>query len=203
MTNDRPFVGADRAGGSANDPPAGPLHFVTSNDAKYRTAVDVFGPDVTLVQAAVDVPELQSTDPETVVRRKAEDAYTKVGSPVLVDDFSLFLDGLGDFPGPLVKHLLKETGLRGLEGLSSVADDGCTVRCTVATRDGERCRAAVGELRGSLRLSSEYADPSADMLLSTVFVPDGYDRPLSELRIPTHRHRAYSKLKERLTASSP
>lgn len=182
-----------------NDRTAGPLHFVTSNDAKYGLAVDVFGPEIALEQSDVDVSEIQSTDPDAVVRWKADAAYERVGSPVLVDDFSLFLDGLNDFPGPLVKHLLKETGLRGLRGLSHVADAGCTFRCTAATWDGERCLVAPGELRGSLRLSSEYADPSADMALSTVFVPDGYDRPLSELRIETHRHRAYSRLKAEMT----
>lgn len=174
-------------------------HFVTTNDAKYRLAVDVFGPEVALEQARADVSEIQSTDPEAVVRRKAEAAYERVGSPVLVDDFSLLLDGLNNFPGPLAKHLLKETGLRGLKGLSLVADTGCRFRCTAATWDGECCLVTPGELRGSLRLFSEYADPSADMPLSTVFVPDGYDRPLSELRIETHRHRAYSKLKPEMT----
>lgn len=187
---------ADLLSGDANESEM--HHFVTTNDAKYRLAVDVFGPEVALEQAHVDVPELQSTDPDAVVRGNAEAAYERVGSPVLVDDFSFFLDGLNNFPGPLVKHLLQEAGLRGLRGLSLVADDGCTFRCTAATWDGERCLVSAGELRGSLRLSSDDADPSADMPLSTVFVPDGYARPLSELRIETHRHRAYSNLKEQI-----
>lgn len=189
------------------------LHFVTSNDAKYRTAADVFGPEIALERTRVDVPEIQSTSPETVVERKANDAYAAVGAPVLVDDFAFFVDGLDEFPGPLVKHLLKETGLRGLRGLYSVSDSGssasasasnsdasadCTLRCTVATCDGEACILATGQLRGTLRLASDYADPSSDMLLSTVFVPDGHDRPLSELRIADHRREAYSNLKARL-----
>lgn len=172
--------------------------FVTSNDAKYQRAADVFGPEIALKRARVDVPELQSTDPEVVVERKAEAAYAKIRAPVLVDDFSFFMDGLNGFPGPLVKHLLKETGLQGLRGLQHVSDAGCTLRCTVAICDGEVCLVARGELRGMLQLDSDYADPSADMLLSTVFVPDGYDRPLSELRIADHRHRAYSNAKDKL-----
>lgn len=180
------------------DSPGRGLSFVTSNDDKYRTAVEVLGPEVSLERAPVDVPELQSTDPAAVVRHKAKAAYTTVGSPVLVDDFSFFLDGLNSFPGPLVKHLLSETGLRGIRGLSLVAESGCTFRCTVATWDGKNSLVTSGDLRGSLRLPAEGMDPSADMLLSTVFVPEGHDRPLAELSIPSHRHRAYTRLKERL-----
>lgn len=172
--------------------------FVTSNDAKYQRAADVFGPEIALERARVDIPELQSTDPEVVVERKAEAAHAKIGAPVLVDDFSFFMNGLNGFPGPLVKHLLKETGLQGLRGLQHVSDTGCTLQCTVAVHDGEACLVARGELCGTLRLDSDYADPAADMLLSTVFVPDGHDRPLSELRIEDHRHRAYSNTKDRL-----
>lgn len=172
--------------------------FVTSNDAKYQRAADVFGPEIALERVRVDIPELQSTDPEVVVERKAEAAYAKVGAPALVDDFSFFMNGLNGFPGPLVKHLLKETGLQGLRGLQHVSDTGCTLQCTVAVHDGEACLVARGELRGTLRLDSDYADPAADMLLSTVFVPDGHDCPLSELRIEDHRHRAYSNTKDRL-----
>jgi len=190
------------------------LHLVTSNDAKYRTAADVFGPEIALERTRVDVPEIQSTSPATVVERKATDAHAAVGAPVLVDDFAFFVAGLNQFPGPLVKHLLKETGLRGLRGLYSVSDAGvsassdssggtdsgpdCTLQCTVAACDGEACLVSTGQLRGTLRLASDYADPSSDMLLSTVFVPDGYDRPLSELRIADHRRKAYSNLKARL-----
>lgn len=188
---------------SESDEEGGPIdialdqgfHFVTSNDAKYRAAVDEFGSAVALEQARIDVPEIQSTSPEEVVTQKAEAAYRAVGSPVVVDDFSFFMDGLNNFPGPLIKHLLKETGLRGLEGLSQVANDGCTVQCTVAMYTRDACIVVHGDLRGRLRLASNYADPSSNMLLSTVFVPDGYDLPLSELRIETHRQKAYSNLK--------
>lgn len=176
----------------------GEFYLVTSNDAKYRTAVDVFEPEITLQRACADVPEVQSTDPETVVEQKAEAAYEAVGAPVLVDDFSFFLDGLNGFPGPLVKHLLKETGLRGLRGLSSVSDSGCTLRCTAAIYDGEICLVTDNELRGRLDLTSDYADPTSNQLLSTVFIPDRHDLPLSELQIDSHRHGAYRKLKERI-----
>lgn len=208
MTDSEAPPETDRRGSAATGER---LHLVTSNDAKYRTAADVFGPEIALERTRVDVPEIQSTSPEAVVERKANDAYTAVGAPVLVDDFAFFVDGLNGFPGPLVKHLLKETGLRGLQGLYSVSDAGgpasgsdpdasadCTLQCTVATCDGEACILATGQLHGTLRLASDYADPSSDMLLSTVFVPDGCDRPLSELRIEDHRRKAYSNLKARL-----
>lgn len=186
--------GEDPASGATD----GVFYLVTSSDAKYRTAVDVFEPEITFQRTCVDVSEVQSTDPETVIEQKAEAAYEAVGAPVLVDDFSFFLDGLNGFPGPLVKHLLKETGLRGLRGLSHVSDSGCTLRCTAAIYDGKIRLVTNGELRGTLDLTSDYADSTSNQLLSTVFIPDGYDLPLSELQIDSHRHGAYTKLKERI-----
>lgn len=196
MTEDTTGSRRDREAGVATAAAREGLHVVTSNDAKYRTAIDVFSPDVTLERTTVDVEEIQSTDPELVVERKGDAAFEQVGEAVLVDDFSLFMDGLNRFPGPLVKHLLTETGLRGLEGLASVADEGCTMRCTAAIHDGEACLVTHGELRGTLRLPTGQPDESSDMPVSSVFVPDGYERPVSELEIPTHRYWTYSKLRD-------
>lgn len=198
MTDNKPSPTTDQGTGLVNVATDEDLYFVTSNDAKYRTGVNVFGPEITLERTHVDVDEIQSTDPDVVVERKANAAFERVGDPVLVDDFSLFMDGLNRFPGPLIKHLLMETGLRGLEGLASVADEGCTMRCTAAIHDGETVLVTHGELRGTLRLPTDPSDGSADMPVSTVFVPDGYERPVADLDVPTHRYRAYSKLRDML-----
>lgn len=198
MTNSELSPGTVQRGGPTDASRDREVYFVTSNEVKYRTAVDIFSPEITLEQAPVNVSEIQSTSPEAVVTQKAEAALGTVEGPVIVDDFSFFMDGLNKFPGPLIKHLLKETGLQGLQGLYQVSDPGCTFQCTVTIYDGEVFVVSHGELRGTLHLTSDYADPSADMVLSTVFIPKGFDRPLGELQIKNHRQKAYSELKDRI-----
>lgn len=201
MTNREPSSTAEHEVDLATIATDEGLHFVTSNETKYLIASDVFSPELTLEQTSLDLQEIQSTSPHTVAKHKADAAFKRVGAPVLVDDFSFFIDGLNKFPGTLVKHLLNETGMRGLRGLYQVTDAGCTFRCTAAVYDGEKYAVSAGKLRGTLRLQSDNSDRSSRMLLSTVFVPAGYDDPLSELQIETHRHKAYAKLKDRLTYS--
>lgn len=174
------------------------VQLITSNHRKYEMAKEVFQPEIDLGRSDVEVDEVQSTNPRKVVEKKAVAAYEKEKRPLIVDDFSFFLTGLGDFPGPLVKHLLKETGLKGLKALDTVAEDGCKIVCSVMFHDGDGFVDARGELPGTLELDSKHADPEAKLLLSTVFVPDGCEKPLCEAEIDNHRHRAYRNLKKKM-----
>lgn len=107
-----------------------------------------------------------------------------------------FLDGLKDFPGPLVKHLLKEAGIKGLRALKSVSGEECKMVCNAAYFDSETYLNSKGILRG--RLDLKKADPDSNMLLSTVFVPEGEGKTLNELSIDDHRIKAYKKLKKQI-----
>lgn len=42
-----------------------------------------------------------------IVEDKARRAFETVGRPVIVEDTGLFIDALGGFPGPFVKHVLE------------------------------------------------------------------------------------------------
>ncbi|MFB6241765.1 MAG: non-canonical purine NTP pyrophosphatase [Candidatus Nanosalina sp.] len=157
---------------------------------------DFFGDQHDVEREDADIHEIQSVDREEVVKQKARDAHEYLGKPVIVDDFSFYFEGLGDFPGPLVKYLLKETGLKGLKGLYRESDGKCRTVCSVAYHDGEKTVTAEGELTGTL--SFRNADPSAGMTLMTAFIPDRYEKELGELGIENHRHRAYQNLREKL-----
>jgi Xanthosine triphosphate pyrophosphatase len=74
------------------------LVFVSSNLGKLREAQEVLG--MTLDHQALDLHEIQSLSLEEVVRHKARTAYARIGRPVLVEDTSLELAGLGGFRAP-------------------------------------------------------------------------------------------------------
>jgi non-canonical purine NTP pyrophosphatase (RdgB/HAM1 family) len=111
------------------------LVFVTSNLGKLREAEAVLG--CKLDHRALELDEVQSLDLEAVVRRKAADAFHRIGAPVLVEDTSLELSALGGFPGPLIRWLLVSVGPAGICRIAACfADRAVTVRCIALASDG-------------------------------------------------------------------
>jgi non-canonical purine NTP pyrophosphatase (RdgB/HAM1 family) len=125
------------------------LVFVSSNLNKLREAEEVLG--VKLDHRALDLPEVQSLDIEEVVRYKARAAVERLGRPVLVEDTSLELAGLGGFPGPLVRWLLASVGPQGICVLAeSFGDPRATARCMVCAADGETEVFGLGVVEGAI-----------------------------------------------------
>lgn len=170
------------------------IHLVTSNDGKFETIQSVLGDHLSLTRTDIELPEIQSTDTNEVAEYKVIEAYQGLRQPVIVDDFGLYMDGLGDFPGPLIKHLIIESGVEGIRALSQASDGTATMVCSAAFFDGERLAVFEGELSGTFDF--EQADPDADMLIDTMLIPFGYDSPAGALDIRNHRVIAYEKMKD-------
>lgn len=81
MTDNKPSPKTDQGTGLVNVATDEDLYFVTSNDAKYRTGVNVFGPEITLERSLIDVPEIQSTDP-TQSQGNRSDAEFRLHKPL-------------------------------------------------------------------------------------------------------------------------
>lgn len=176
-------------------------YIVTSNDAKFETIQSILGSHFSLGRVDIEIPEIQSTDTSEVAEYKAIEAYQRLGRPVIVDDFGLYMDGLGNFPGPLVKHLIVETGVDGLRALNRASDGTGRMVCSVAYFDGEQLKISEGELSG--KFDFDRADPDTDMLISTLFVPSGYRAPAAELDIRNHRAIAYENMSDALLGEGP
>ncbi|MFM2339546.1 MAG: hypothetical protein RLZZ360_182 [Candidatus Parcubacteria bacterium] len=63
---------------------------------------------------AIDLPEIQSLDLETVAVAKAQAAYAIHKAPVLIEDIGLSFSALGGLPGPFVKWFLETVGNEGM-----------------------------------------------------------------------------------------
>jgi non-canonical purine NTP pyrophosphatase (RdgB/HAM1 family) len=111
------------------------LVFVTSNLGKLREAEAVLGRSID--HCELDLPEIQTLDLEEVVRNKAQAAWKRLERPVLVEDTSLELGGLGGFPGPLIRWLLASVGPEGICRIAGCFDDRrATARCLICATDG-------------------------------------------------------------------
>jgi len=114
-----------------------------------REAQEVLGID--LAHRALDLPEIQSLDLSVVVQQKAAAAYERLSRPVLVEDTSLEIAGLGGFPGPLVRWLLTSVGAAGIGRIAAAFEDPRAVaRCIACAFDGGRNVMGEGEIRGEI-----------------------------------------------------
>jgi non-canonical purine NTP pyrophosphatase (RdgB/HAM1 family) len=181
------------------------LVFVTSNLGKLREAEAVLGRS--LDHCGLDLPELQTLDLGEVVRGKARAAWKRLERPVLVEDTSLELGGLGGFPGPLIRWLLASVGPEGICRIAGCFDDRrATARCLICASDGAIEVFGEGVVEGTIA-----ASPRGDggFGWDSAFVPcDGGGRSYGEMdeeekNLFSHRHKAFIALRDALTAHPP
>jgi non-canonical purine NTP pyrophosphatase (RdgB/HAM1 family) len=176
------------------------LHFVTSNPGKLREAEAVLG--CRLKHRSLDIDELQSLDLEHVVRHKAAEALRQLKLPVLVEDTSLELAGLGGFPGPLVRWLLQSVGPSGICRLAGCfGSRAAAARCIALAIDGVGEAVGLGLVTGTIVETPRGAHGFG---WDSVFAPDGGDgRTYAELdeaekNAVSHRRRAFEALRAAL-----
>jgi len=172
------------------------LVFVTSNLGKLREAESVLG--INLGHRALDLPEIQSLDLKEVVRAKALAAVQRLGTPVLVEDTSLELTGMGGFPGPLVRWLLTSVGPTGICRLAHCFDDDtATVRCLTCAADGMAEVFGLGTVHG--RIAAQPTGRSGFGWDSTFIADEGDGRTYAEMtpqekNAISHRRKAFEAL---------
>ena len=168
---------------------------VTGNPGKIAEARTALGADLEAVE--VDLPEIQSLDYREVLRAKAEEAWRRVGRPLIVEEAGLDLAALNGFPGPLVKWMLEAVGAEGIaRTAAALGDDRATARCFLLFKDREREIVSDGRTEGSLVLPSRGTygfgwDP--------VFLPDGSSQTFAELTgaekdAVSHRGKAWREM---------
>lgn len=189
-----------------------PVAFVTGNRDKLAEARRLWaaggeeGSGVAFEGVALDLPEIQSLDLREVLRAKGEEAWRRLGRPLVVEETGFEIDAFGGFPGPLVKWMLEAMGPEGMAraGLATAEREGvaagAAARCMVLYRDGEREVVGEGVARGTLVLPPRGQEGFG---WDPVFVPEGEDRTFGELtgaekdRIG-HRGKAWRDLREKL-----
>lgn len=78
----------------------------TTNDHKFGIGKAVLGGyDILLEKHPLDLIEIQSEDPEIIIRDKAQKAYAQLGQPVIVSDDSWSIPALRGFPGSYMKSI--------------------------------------------------------------------------------------------------
>lgn len=87
------------------------IKFITGNINKFAEVKAVL---TDLERLDIDLPEIQSLDPQEIVEFKLKTALEQVSGNIIIEDTSLFMEGLHGLPGPLIKWFMKAMGREGL-----------------------------------------------------------------------------------------
>lgn len=87
------------------------IKFITGNLNKFAEIKAVL-PD--LEQLEIDLPEIQSLDPQEIVEFKLKTALEHISGNIIIEDTSLYMEGLHGLPGPLIKWFMQAMGREGL-----------------------------------------------------------------------------------------
>lgn len=181
------------------------VYFVTGNKGKWQELQAMFPDEINLLAHDLDLPEIQSMDPEEIVRDKLERAFAVLKKPVIVDDVSAELAHLNGLPGPFIKYFGTTLGKGALWKLVGHTDNhSILTRCTLGYYDGKTYHIVHGEVAGKV------VPPRGEngFGFDFVFVPKGEIRttaemPLEEKNQKSHRAVASKKLLKILAKQQP
>src|SRR5579871_6005598 len=108
------------------------ITIVTGNPGKVRELQAMAMGKLNFKMHDIDINEIQSLDLDEIVTAKAKAAYSRVKSPVIVDDVSAGLDSLNGLPGPFIKFFNKVLGNDALYKLANGKEDKVSISCMAA-----------------------------------------------------------------------
>ena len=174
--------------------------FVTGNLNKVREVSEIL--DLTLESVQVEgLFEIQSPDIDAVVRHKAEQAYSILECPVMVEDSGLVFHAWNGLPGALVKWFEETVNCDGmLKMVEGCNDRGATAICCFAVYDSKVMKITRGEVNGTLASNIRGSNGFG---WDVIFIPEGYEETYGEMAAKeknaiSHRKRALEKLKQEL-----
>jgi non-canonical purine NTP pyrophosphatase (RdgB/HAM1 family) len=179
------------------------ISLITGNEGKAREYATLLGIEVSAVRE--ELIEIQSLDVVEVVKRKIQDAYSKLQGPVLVDDTGLVLNAWNGLPGALVAWFLSSVGAQGiLDMAAGVTDRSATVTTALGYADANGVRVFTGILQGTLTTERR---GDGGFGYDSIFVPAGSDLTFAEMSSKqknaiSHRRLAVEELRKGLGISN-
>lgn len=157
------------------------ITFVTGNIKKFEIAQKAMqSSGFFLVRRDLDTPEIQSENVEEIARFSAKWASDHLRKPVVLTDAGYYIEALNGFPGPFIKYINKWLTaddvlnlMKGKENRDVKVRD-CLAYCEPGSDPIAFSRTFKGKI--SLSRGKKGATP-----INKVFIPDGFDKPESEI----------------------
>ena len=176
------------------------LYFLTGNQGKLAEAQAVIP---TIEGKKIDLPEIQELDPHKIIKAKLQAAFDHHQGSFIVEDTSLFFDGLNGLPGPLVKWFIQAIGN---EGLYKMAQAFGVKHITLKTVIGYASDPDnIHYFEGTLAARIVEPRGNQGFGFDPIVMPEGYDQTFGELGSEVKnkismRRQAFEGLKEFLEA---
>ena len=159
--------------------------YVTSNNGKFLEVeryIKRHVPEINLVQANIDIEEIQSMDQYAVAMDKAQKAWDQLKAPLLIDDSGIYFNRWHQFPGVLTKFIYKSLGMDGLKRLIDEGDTGFFRLWLVYADETGTLHPFEGRCDG--QLTTDYrGDAHAELPYDLLFKPEGLDKTYAEIRL--------------------
>jgi len=158
-------------------------------------------------QMAMDLEEIQELDPHKIIAAKLFEARATLhhGSALMVEDTSLYIDGMNGLPGPFIKWFMHAVGNEGVYTMAKAMGNGSAVARTIIGYSDEQGKMHFfeGETQGTIvspRGESNFGRSGWD----PIFLPEGRDKTYGEIDAEiknkiSQRSKALQKLKEHLS----
>ncbi len=151
------------------------LYFITGNKGKLAEVQSI----LENVEALdIDLPEIQSLDAHEIIKAKLEEAQKHHDGEFIVEDTSLYFDGLKGLPGPLIKWFMKTVGNDGLYKMAeSFGNFNAEAKTIIGYSDTQK---NISFYEGSIK--GTIVSPRGEGFgWDPVFQPEGYDKTFGEL----------------------
>jgi non-canonical purine NTP pyrophosphatase (RdgB/HAM1 family) len=170
------------------------LFFITGSKNKFAE-IEAIVPAVE--QLEIDLPEIQSLDPRAILEAKLLEARRHREEAYIVEDTSLYFNGMNGLPGPFIKSFLEALGLEGLAHLAAQYGSKATAKTLIGyAHESGAVEFFDGEVHGTIVPPRTPTGFGWD----AIFVPEGYDNTFGELGVEikntiSMRRNATEKLK--------
>jgi len=172
------------------------LRFVTSNKGKFAEAKSILKRyDVRISSLNRKIDEIRSESCARVAEASAQNAYSKAGVPLFVEDAGLFVKPLGGFPGAYSAWAFRKLGNPGfLRLMNGVRNRQARFVSAIAYVDSKGVRVFTGICKGKIALK---ARGRAGFGYDPLFMPCGSRKtfaqnPALKARV-SHRRKALEK----------
>jgi inosine triphosphate pyrophosphatase len=129
------------------------LRVITGNQGKFNEIKNFLESyNFHIEQIDIDLEEIQELDPLKIIEHKAYQALQAGYRKFILEDTSLYINGLNRLPGTFIKWFLKELGPEGIYALASCMGDRSAVAETVIAyaADNHNVHVFRGETSGSI-----------------------------------------------------
>jgi len=170
--------------------------FLTGNQGKLSEATSII-PEIEGME--IDLPEVQEIDAKKIIENKLKEAAKQLEDNLIVEDTSLYLDGLGGLPGPLIKWFMKTIGNEGLVKIANSFSNKAEARTWIAYLNNGKVEFFEGVIKGTI------VEPRGENGFGwdAIFQPEGYEKTFAEMTMEeknelSMRKIAFQRLKDYL-----